>query len=730
MKLLRSSDFTALCILLFRRQRCVSTLFVLVCLFSSALHAGEGKSEIELPEIIVTADFRPHDLQTIPASMMVITERGIKARGGQHLESILSLVPNVNLASAASRNRYIQIRGIGEVEQFVDTISNPSVGLVIDGVDLSGIANAATLFDIQQVEVLRGPQGTRFGTSAMGGMINIRSLEPTEHTAGYFEIGAANYDSYHLGGAISGSLSQSHRARLAISQNRSDGFFNNEFLDRDNVSNIDESVVRAALHTQLSDSAQLKVTAFYLDSDNGYDVWGFGRKRTTLSDSPGHDRQETAALAINYVYQFAGAYTLDSTVTIDISDMEYGFDEDWTHPGICTGLPCQGFEYSNTDNYIRDRDSASVDIRLLSDSTADLQWVAGFYSRQRGESLKREYNGDFLSDYDTKNVAVYGQVDLPLSERLRFRVGLRLEHFSDDYKDNSLQYSGLVTDTTAYSSDDLWGFDISLDYAFNDQTMVYSLLSRGYKAGGINNNATSSLGLIENQLGQFLSDNRLRFNDESILNIELGLKGSYWEDNIVVRAALFRAKRQDPQLEAWIWDPVNFVFVGYLDNADRGINQGVELEFTAAIADQLTVFTSVGYLDTEIDSLVVQHPDAGFVDIDGREQANAPHYQLSLGVDVELTQYLSFRLEAEARDDYYFATSHSERSQRYELLHANLVYKREQWELSFWGRNLTDRDYATRGFYFGNNPSTFYVNELYQQLGEPRVYGMKLRKSF
>ncbi|MCD8530267.1 MAG: TonB-dependent receptor plug domain-containing protein [Saccharospirillaceae bacterium] len=195
--------------------------------------------DVTLSTQTVQADFRKADVQQIPEAVTLVGSEQIEARSAQHLEQILSFAPNVNFASGASRGRYYQIRGIGERSQFVDPV-NPSVGLVIDGIDMTGLGAAATLFDVQQVEILRGPQGTRFGANALAGMINIRSNDPTQNREGYISAEAGNYSSYGLGAALSGSLSDHLQGRIAVQGFESDGYIDNEFLNRDDTNNQDE----------------------------------------------------------------------------------------------------------------------------------------------------------------------------------------------------------------------------------------------------------------------------------------------------------------------------------------------------------------------------------------------------------------------------------------------------------------------------------------------------------
>ena len=133
-----------------------------------------------LEEIVVTAELRTTSLLDQPASTSVVTANEIRQRAAQHLEDILNVAPNVNFASGASRARFFQVRGIGERSQFQEPL-NPSIGFIIDGIDFSGLGTAGTLFDVDQVEILRGPQGTLHGANALAGLILslIHISEPT-----------------------------------------------------------------------------------------------------------------------------------------------------------------------------------------------------------------------------------------------------------------------------------------------------------------------------------------------------------------------------------------------------------------------------------------------------------------------------------------------------------------------------------------------------------------------
>ena len=168
-----------------------------------------------IPEIIVTADFRQHTTMETPGSVTVVTGEAIKSRAAQHFEDIILSIPNVNYAGGTNRARFFQIRGIGERSQFVDPV-NPSVGVLIDDVDFSGAGTIATLMDVRQVEVLRGPQGTRYGANALAGLINIATNNPVDEFELALKLSLATYNSRTFGLMLNNPLTENLQGRLVI----------------------------------------------------------------------------------------------------------------------------------------------------------------------------------------------------------------------------------------------------------------------------------------------------------------------------------------------------------------------------------------------------------------------------------------------------------------------------------------------------------------------------------
>lgn len=716
-----------------------SSLFpvALICTISLVQFAWADESLLE--EVIVTAEYRPVSVLDLPTSITVFDQKTIDQRDAVHLEQLLNLAPNVNLSSGASRGRFVQIRGIGERSQFVEPI-NPSVGLIIDGMDFTGIGGAASTLDIRQVEILRGPQGTLFGANALAGLINMVSNDPDDEFGGRADLTIGNYDRFTVTAAIGGPLSENTGFRLAVQSNKNGGYINNIYLNQA-TNDIGEFTARGKLRWQASDDLSFDFTLLYNDIDNGYDAFSLDNSRDTYSDEPGHDRLESVATSIKTTWQAADSFKVEALLSRVDADTEYGYDEDWSHPGICDGTPCDselwGFDwwYASTDNYIRNNRNTSADIRLVSDNgPGNTAWVAGVYYRDQDQALLRKYtynSGDFSSDYDTQNLAVYGQMDLPFSEAWTFTAGMRYETRDWKYNDN------VPGDNRATDDEDFWGGKLSLEYRTDTGTLLYGLISRGYKAGGYNSALASKIPDLE-QDGIFIPPEDLVFGAETMWNYELGLKGSWLDDSLRVSAALFYQDRQDMQVKQSIVIPIDPLssscpcnFIDSLQNAAGGINKGLEVELEWQTTEYLRLFGSLGLLDTEYrDYLSFAHTDADLengipYDMSGRDQAHAPKTQYALGAQFFVGSNWSAQVDIEGKGNAYASANHNEKLSGYTLLNMRLAYETERWSVAVWGRNLTDKDVQTRGFGgFGNDPRKLYETEAYYQLGEPRVYGI------
>lgn len=681
----------------------------------------------ELEEVIVTAQFRDTELLKSTGSISVVQESLLFERGTRHLEEILNILPNVNFSSGASRARFIQVRGVGDLEQFVDPKYFPSVGVTMDDVDMNGIAAAAVMMDVQQVELLRGPQGTRFGTNALAGMVNIRSNDPTETLSGYAQAGLGNYNSWNVAAALSGPLGENLSGRIAVGQNRSDGYIHNDYLDRDDTNGLDEFSLRGKLRWKGAGNSFIDLTVFHVDIDNGYDAFSLDNNRRTLSDEPGHDQQQSWSIAGKGYWQFNPKMAIETIISWSDADTFYSYDEDWTNPDICDGFDyC--YPFSNTDQQERDRNNISLDSHLMSIDGDRLNWVAGVYIQHRNEDFARVYWGEFHSEYETRRYAAYTQLDYDLSQDWHLIGGLRYESFHDEYSDTN----GLQSKT----DDQYFTGELTLQHEFENGTMLYGTLSRGAKPGGVNTEASSVFYFMDPKYQAFMQS-RLVFGSESLLNKEIGVKGSYLDGALSVRAALFHMDRDNAQLESWIWDDINFLWVGYLDSVEEGTNYGFELELDYQATSTVNLFAGIGWLKTKIDEMTVvdlgepgEWTQSTINVITDRNQTKAPSWQYNIGTNIYFTPRLSARFELEGRSDSYFGYYHNQQIDGYTLVNASLGYAIGAFNIRLWGRNLGNKDFAVHGLYFANDPRKDWVNEAYHQFGEPLVYGLDVRYEF
>ncbi|MGA9573176.1 MAG: TonB-dependent receptor, partial [Lysobacterales bacterium] len=521
---------------MFKKSSIFSLLIAAGCV--SADICADETSEGDLEEVIVTAQFRDTSLLQTSGSISVVPQAIIFDRGALHLQDVLNVLPNVNFSSGASRARFIQVRGIGDLEQFVDPKYFPSVGITIDDVDVNGFASSAVLMDTQQVEVLRGPQGTRFGTNALAGMVNIRSNDPTDTFSGYAQAGVGNYGSWNAVAVASGPLSQNLLGRIAAGQTSGDGYMRNDYLGVDDTNQVDEFSVRGKLRWLGEGETYAELTAFYVDIDNGYDAFSLDNNRHTLSDEPGHDQQKSWFVAGKSFWELKPDLALETIISWSNADTFYSYDEDWSNPDICEGIPgC--YPFANTDQQQRERKNISIDSHLMSIDGDRFNWVAGVYAQHRSEDFSRFYWGEFNSEYKTRRYAVYTQLEYALTPLWRLIAGGRYEFFKDDYGDTN----GL--DST--SDDHYFSGELTLQHDLADSTMLYGTLSRGVKPGGVNTEASSVFDYMDAKYRDFMRS-RLVFGSESLVNTEIGIKGLYLDGTLSLRTALFYMKRSDAQL--------------------------------------------------------------------------------------------------------------------------------------------------------------------------------------
>jgi len=706
------------------------------CLMSPYSVFAESSTETKENEniLVVTAELENTNVLELPSSVTVIDSETMARNNAHHFSDILNLAPNVNFATGASRGRFVQIRGIGERSEFSSPV-NYSVGIVVDGIDLTGVATAATTLDVQQIEILRGPQGTLYGANGLAGLINIVSNAPTDSLYSNLSVGFEEFGGRSLSAVVSDSISDETGYRFAIGQYQSDGMMKNVFLNRNDTNNIDELSVRGKIVHQINDDLTFTSNLFYVDADNGYDAFSLDSNRTTYSDEPGYDRQKTKAASFKLDWKINDSKWVEANVGFADSEVGYAYDEDWSYLDICSGLACDGWAWSGFDNYQRDNKNNSLDVRLHSEVDEKNSWVLGVYYRDQQADLVRKYtylSENFISRFDTQNIAIYGQYSVALTDELKLTSGARFENRSADYVDNA--------NAKFSPNEDMWGGKLSLEYHYSKGKMLYALISRGYKAGGFNPSNS-------------LPEEDRSFESEFMWNYEAGIKGNWLENTLTMQSSVFyqdRDKIQSKQsLILSLEDGTPFLdggecpcsFNDYLKNADGGgIAYGFEFEAQWSGSDLVQLYSTLGILKTEYQDFksythmladTTSVPPVPY-DLDGRSFAHSPEYQLVIGANFYISDNWSFNSQIEAKDKFNFSDRHEGKSDNYQLLNLGLTYQQDNWNINLFVRNATDEQIHTRGFAsFPNDPRDFYESfGPYYQFAAPRMIGVSASVEF
>ena len=686
------------------------------------LSTGINSQTIE--EIVIKGNWRDTNLSKEDSSIAVLNSKTIESQALKHFENLSYLVPNLNFAASDSRARHFQIRGIGERSGYERT-PNSAVGLLIDDIDFSGQGGIATTFDVDQIEVHRGPQGARIGSSAMAGLIYISTKEPTENFEGKSEIVMGTYGTINSGIAFGGPVNSNKDLtyRLAIKKDYSDGFRKNLFLNKSDTSKKDESTFRLKVNWISDNQTTYKFLVSRIELDDPADIWTIDGSLNTLSDKPGMDSQKSNAYGVKIYHQFE-KFEFQSLSSATNTDVVLSYDADWGNPESHSP-----YIYDYFSETIRNRDTYSQEFRLVSqfvdkNTKKSIEWVIGASFVDINETNAKKDTGIYgdpsdpygpyssnsssLSDFSSRNYSMYGNIDYLINETIKISIGGRWENFESNYFDSY--------DESFSPSNKMTGGKLSLVKTLNNNSNIYFNIARGYNQGGFN----LGLGLDKNS-----SNRNLYYDPEFLTNYEVGINSKFFQSKLNLGAVLFYSDRKNQQVlistQVDPSDPNTFLYL--TQNAAEGINNGLEVNIDFALSESLDVFANFGLLNTEIKNWI-SRPD-----IEGREQAHAPKNSFSIGINWKPTNQSYLSLNVVGKSKFYYSDSHNNTSESYNLTNINYGYEYGQWTYSLWARNIFDKYYSVRGFYFGNEAPSF-IDTLYRRHGDPRHIGVMVQYDF
>ncbi len=677
----------------------------------------KGEDIIDLPLTVVTGDLWDSQLQETTASVTVLNEESLAASELQSFGDIVTFLPNLTTTGGTSRARYIQIRGIGENSQFEGETPDAAVAFFIDDLDFTGLGSVGSLFDVKQVEVLRGPQAGAFGANAAGGMIRIVSKDPTSYWTGYAETSVGTdalvSGEFGVGGPLVAGDSEKFTFRFAMQSHQSDGFYTNKFLNKDDINERSELAARLKLRLKLGENWQWDSTLFYADVDNGYDAFSMANEAyTTYSNEPGRDEQESLGFSLKGTVQSQEGFRFTTKTALMQSDSLYSYDADWTDASYAGYLATW-----------RDREVFTQELRLDAEPDSGDRWTVGLYFQSLSEDTDVLYRdgdpsgGEWYygqvnanSAYDTETLAAFGQWEHEFSDRTRIVLGLRYELHEvafDSQSEEQGYYQGYLYDGASEQDDAVFGGKLTLEHDLTEDLMAFTSFARGYKAGGANS-------------GTFTSpDYPLTYEQELLWNSEVGLRGWWFDNKLSAQMTAFYLYREDAQLR----DSVGAGgFFRYLTvNGDSAAHMGVETEFQWVLSPEWKFAAGIGFLDAQRDD----YSDPGGI-VPERKLANAPSYNYNIRLDYRGESGLFSSLAIAGRDSYFESNSHTQKRDAMTVVNASIGYQVGDWKLSLWAKNLLDKEYASRVFFFDNGEG----DKRYEALADPRQVGVTVAYRF
>ena len=724
-----------------------------------AAWAQAPASGATLEAVMVTAQRRVEDIRNVPLSVSPLQGEHLAAmfEGGADIQALATRVPSLYAESSNGRLApRFYIRGLGNSD--FDLAASQPVSIIVDEVVLENvILKSFPLFDIERVEVLRGPQGTLFGRNTPAGIVKFDTRKPSQEFGGDFTLSYGELGSMTIEGAVGGGLSDTVSARVSAIYHERDDWIDNTFTgENDAMGGFDEFAYRAQLLIEPSDSFSALLNIHGRDIDGTASIFranvlgpgsnGFNSNydRDSVSYDEGNNNPQHAegmGGSLKLDFKFGGGVALTSVTAYEttesrsLGDIDGGFGADFLNflpppyvgpcpPGSSLGDPCIPFP-SQTQDGIDDLDQFTQEIRIASQASDRLFWQAGafYFDSEFSVTTTPFFVAATTLTHENTAWAVFGHVSYDVTDALTVTGGAR---YTDDDKDLTVQASPIPQAPQSVSDSNFSG-DLSVLYEVSDRFNVYGRLARGFRAPTIQGRDVAFFG------SPSIADS------ETITSIEVGFKSQLAGDRVRLNGSLFYYEIEDQQLSA-IGGGGNFV---RLVNADKGTGKGFELDGEFLVTDNFLVTLGLSYTDTEIkDSTLVVPPcgsglctvldsldSDGNAIIDGNSFTQAPEYiatitaryGIPVGDNGEFFLYTDWAFQGKTQFFIYesaefFSDDTFEGGARIGYSHDG-----GKWEVALFGRNITDEENVKGGIDFNN--LTGFDNE-------PRIVGVSFKTRF
>lgn len=741
----------------FSRQFYVLVLLILLSIDLTVVAEEETEEIVRLEEIVVTA--RKREQRSFEVPLSVSTLRGDRfdtlRSSGMDVRFLSNRTPSLQVESSFGRifPRFY-IRGLGNTD--FDLNASQPVSLLYDGVVLeNALLKGFPAFDLDRVEVLRGPQGTLFGRNTPAGIVKFESARPTQTLEGYGRVSYGRFNSTNVEGAISGPIVPSVlSARLSVLAQWRDDWVDNEHTGEDDVlgghqdlagrlqvlwTPIPALEARFKVHARDLDGTARLFRANILAKGEGGLVQDFARDRIA-HDGPNEQTLNTQGVGVEVRYDIGDFQLVSLTGLERLTNFSRG-DIDGGYGAVF--LPVSGpgeipFP-SETASGIPRLQQFSQEVRLMSPAARRLTYQFGLYYFSEFVEME-DFNYDTLAggtldgvarqEQESTAQAAFAALTFQMLENLELGAGLRLSHDAKDYtagRDQAPAVTGAGPLSPIHENpqDTVWSGDMSLRYQVSQNVQTYLRASRGFRAPSIQ--------------GRLLFGDAVTVADtETILSFEGGTKLRLWDQRLHLNMAAFQYFMQDQQLTA-VGGETNF---NRLVNADSTIGRGVEAELTFAPITALEISAGLSYNQTRIDdpNLAIQgcgapctmlDPSAadGIFSIDGNSLPQAPgwiadvalHYILNLPAGVRLIASTDWAYRSRVRFFLYDSVEFADDWLLVGGVRLACLLPYSDIEVALVGRNILNDTSPTGGIDFNN--LTGYVNE-------PRFWSLELMRRF
>lgn len=710
---------------------------------------SQAEAATAIEDVIVTADRRERRLQDVPSAITAVTSETLDRQRIVDLSSLAGSVPSFSMTEGTPLGKELNIRGITSV-RIIDASAEPSIGTFVDEVYISRMGSAFTdFYDLERIEIIRGPQGVLLGKNVVGGAISVITNKPSFEPSGRITAGLASYNGFNADGYMTGPLSSDVAARFAFQVRNRDGYGRNVLLNYD-MDDLTAHQARAEFLYRPEDSAlRALLTVDYGSSkatpgartmtDDPFAA-GIGvvtayraarnlGPRESLSPQRDYSNRTTFGASLRIDYDFDQA-RLTAITGYRNSSGEMGFNQ--LGVGSPPGL-------ADTFYFAEDEpETLAQELRLVSTNPdSRFNWIVGAFIQHdnvdRFDANKATTNttiaalsGEYLytNSAELDTAAVFGQIGYELTDQLTATIGAR---FTRDKKGgyrvarclsdggDGLCVAALIlaagqSFTVDYEQEwDAFTPQGIIEYRPNDDIMIYASAGKGFKGGGWDHIPGTRAGAL------------ISYDPEEVINYEIGAKTDLFDNRVRLNVAAFQMDYTNLQSQQLILECLCTV----TSNAGAADIKGFEAELTWAVTDDLLINASGSLIDAKYVDFI---SSAGVV-FSGKRIQRSPENKFNLGVSYDFGEgawdnAFSFKANYTHTGESFWTPANTIKQEAFGLLDASLRFQapNADWNVTVWGKNLTDELYAVAA-------QTFF-GDLMNYYGAPKTYGVDLSYAF